>query len=195
MRPGMKSLLTPILLLLSLGLWAQGNEHIQKQHDSSYRPDLLARLSYSSSLLVGGDLRQACIAISRDASYRIVRVTNKGESQRLQGEIPKKQFEQLKMFLSDSDFRALSGFHGGLVLQSAETFGAEVFRDNSTQRVQWLDADSKSPFPDSLLRVVDWLKDFEPKNGKNFQYAEFPDVCPSVGVRLIQPSIATNIRH
>jgi hypothetical protein len=111
----------------------------------------------------------------------------------LRGKISDRQFKQLGKLLSDSDFRALSGSHGGLIRQRAESFGAEVVGEDGTQRLQWLNADGENPFPDSVGKVVDWLEHFEPKNGKAFEYAEFPDVCPSVGVRLLQPSVAANV--
>ena len=41
-------------------------------------------------------------------------------------------------------------------------------------------------------KVVEWLQHFEPKNGKSFVYAEFPDVCPNRGLRLVQPAVAEN---
>jgi hypothetical protein len=60
--------------------------------------------------------------------------------------------------------------------------------------LQWLNADGESPFPESVAKIVDWLQQFEPKNGKDFEYTEFPNVCPSGGLRLVQPAVADNQR-
>jgi hypothetical protein len=57
-----------------------------------------------------------------------------------------------------------------------------------------LNADGENPFPAAIEAVVDWLKRFEPKDVKPFEYTEFQDVCPSVGLSLVQPSVATNSR-
>jgi hypothetical protein len=162
-------------------------------------PDLLARLSYDRSTMPRAamdEVQRVCVAVSRDGDYRIVRTTG-FEIQRLHGKLPKEQLEQLKALLESADFRALSGDHGGLIRQDAETFAAEVAKTNkdgedAIQRLQWLNADDQRPFPDSVVKVVDWLKHFEPKDGKQFEYARYPDVCPSGGLRLIQPTVAAN---
>ncbi|HEV2133106.1 MAG TPA: hypothetical protein VGR47_02480, partial [Terracidiphilus sp.] len=61
-----------------------------------------------------------------------------------------------------------------------------------TQRLQWLNADDKSPFPATIEKLVSWLISFQPKDARSFTYAEFPNVCPSIGLSLIQPSVAAN---
>jgi hypothetical protein len=192
MQPYAKSLLTATVLLLSVGSWAQEVYHFNG-------PDLLARLSYDSSPVVQRDgVRHVCVAVSHDGDYRIVRSLNSGQAQRLQGKIPQEQFQQLKTLLGSADFRALSGSHGGLIFQESESFAAEIpmrgwQRESATQRLQWLNANGESPFPDSVAKVVDWLKHFEPTDGKLFVYAEYPDVCPSGRLRLLQPSVADNL--
>ncbi len=188
-----KSLLTATVLLLSVGSWAQELYHFNG-------PDLLARLSYDSSPVVQrlDGVRHVCVAVSNDGDYRIVRSLNSGQAQRLQGKIPQEQFQQLKTLLGSADFRALSGSHGGLILQESESFAAEIpmpggQRESGTQRLQWLNASGESSFPGSVAKVIDWLKHFEPPDGKLFVYAEYPDVCPSVRLRLLQPSVADNL--
>ena len=199
MRPYAKSSLTAAVLLISVGLWAQEAYHADDT-------DLLARLSYDHSAIVHGeDVRHVCIAVAREGDYRIMRSSATGEMQRLRGKMPKEQLEQLNKLLASAEFRALSGEHGGLIRQEAESFGAEI--PAATQlpggiplesatprahRLQWLNPDGESPFPDPVAKVVDWLKRFEPKDTKTFEYAEYPDVCPSGGLRLIQPSVAEN---
>jgi hypothetical protein len=201
MRPYAKSFLTAAVLLISVGVWAQEAYHADA-------PDLLARLSYDHSAIVHGeDVRQVCIAVSRDGEYRIMRSLTTGEMQRLRGTMTKEQIEELKKLLGSADFRALSGAHGGLIRQEAESFGAEIPAATQSpggiplesaipraHRLQWLNPDGESPFPAPVAKLVDWLKHFEPENAKAFDYAEYPDVCPSGGLRLIQPSVAENGR-
>jgi len=61
-----------------------------------------------------------------------------------------------------------------------------------TQRLQWLNADDESPFPATIEKLVSWMKSFQPKDAREFTYAEFPNVCPSIGLSFVEPSIATN---
>jgi len=188
MRPYAKSLLTTAVLLTSVALCAQ-------EANRTDAPDLLARLSYDNSAIVRGeDVRQVCIAVSRDGDYRIMRSLTTGEMQRLEGKVPQEQLQQLKTLLKSPEFKVLSANHGGLIRQDSESFAAEIPRKDGAQRLQWLNADGESPFPAPAAKVVDWLKHFEPTNGKAFEYAEYPDVCPSGGLRLIQPSVAENGR-
>jgi hypothetical protein len=188
MRPYTKSCLTAVVLLTSVGLWAQEVYHADDT-------DLLARLSYGNSPVVHReDVRQVCIAVSRDGEYRITRSQTTGEIQRLQGKVAQEQLQQLKTLLKSTELKALPANHGGLIRQDSESFAAEIPRKDGAQRLQWLNADGESPFPAPVAKVVDWLKHFEPKDAKAFEYAEYPDVCPSGGLRLIQPSVAENGR-
>lgn len=173
----------------------------------------MARLSYQSSTVVRRDgMRQVCLAVSLDGKYRIVRSNEDGQMTRLQGTMPKEQVQQLQKLLNSSEFRSLSGHHGpqkddwgnpGLIRGDAESFAAEIplgdrwradgtgkWMEHESRRVQWLNADDESPFPDSVAKIVDWLERFQPK-GKPFVYTEFPDICPSVGLSLVQPTLAS----
>jgi len=213
------ALLMMSVLLTASGLWAQESEHAQQADvdlqaraasalqaaEHAQHTDLLARLSYQSSAVVRrDDVRQVCVAVSRDGEYRMVRSADNAPTLRIQGKMPKEQFEQLTKLLTSPAFRALSGNHGGLIRQDAESFAAEILRperehadgtrlwiEGDAWRLQWLNADDASPFPGSIAKVVDWLEHFEPK-GKPFVYAEYPDVCPSVGLRFVQPTVAAN---
>lgn len=170
-------------------------------------PDLRARLSYDDSgvLVRPGTVRHMCVAVSRDGDYRIERSLDDGQTQRLHGRMPNEEFRQLNKLLEAAEFRSLSGDHEGLIRQESERFAAEIpLRDGWHQdgagnwleheawHLQWLNADGKSPFPASVSRLVDWLKRFQPKDGKSFEYAEYPDVCPAGGLRLLQPAVAQN---
>jgi len=196
-----KSCLAATVLLISFNLWAQETYHADD-------PDLLARLSYDRSAIVHGeDVRHVCIAVSHNGDYRVMRSSATGEMQRLRGKMPKEQLEQLNKLLGSAEFRALSGEHGGLIRQEAESFRAEIPAAQQlpggiplesaiprAHRLQWLNPDGESPFPNPVAKVVDWLKHFESKDAKPLEYAEYPGVCPSGGLRLIQPSVAENGR-
>ncbi len=179
---------TAAVLLVSSGLSAQ----IYYSHDA----DLLARLSYNNSSMETGRLQHICVAVFRDGGYRVVR-TKSPNTQWLEGTMPKEQFEQLKNLLVSAEFKALVGNHGGLLRQESESFGAEVpvpevqHDKDRTLRIQWLNPDGDSPFPGPMLKVVNWLKHFEPTDGKEFEHSENPDVCPTVGLRMLQP-VASN---
>ena len=194
-----KTLLTLSLLLSACRVWAQEGD---RARDSG----LFARLSYESSPTVQGRaVRHVCLAVSRDGDYRIVRSLDDGQTFRLHGRMPKDQLQRLTKLLGSAEFRALSGDHGGLIRQDAESFAAEIpgpMRESADRtrpwverdvwRLQWLSADDESPFPGSVAKVVGWLQQFQPTGGKPFLYAEFPDVCPSRGLRLLQPTVAKN---
>jgi len=195
-----KTLLTVSLLLISFGLSAQQTDH----YDSA----LLARLSYERSAVVHGEgVQHVCVAVARDGGYRIVRSMDDGQTTRLRGKMPKERLQQLTKLLASPEFRAVSGEHSGLIRQDAESFAAEIpgstrdhadgarqWLERDVWRLQWLNADGESPFPVPVAKVVDWLQQFQPVGGKTFSYAEFPDVCPSSGLRLLQPTVAGNQR-
>lgn len=193
-----KVLLTTALLIVASISIAQEPYHPPD-------PDVMARLSYATSGVVQqGNVRNVCIAVSRDGDYRIVRLTAVGQTERLHGKMPKEEFNQLSQLLAVKEFRTLSGYHGGLVRQDAETFGVEIPVSNSSHvdgapqshapawRLQWMNGDGGNPFPASVSKLVDWIKRFQPKDGNTFEYTDYPDVCPTVGLRFLQPSVAEN---
>ena len=198
MRQLARRLLIPSLVLVSVGVWAQEGAKTEQPH-------VVARLSYESSGAIRREgVRQVCVTVSSDGSYRMMRSAVVLPTVRLLGKMPNDQFETLIKLLGAKKFRSLSGDHGsGLILQQSEIFVAEIPRTEAlgdippgsvpqVKRVQWLNADRTNPFPDSVANVVDWLEQFQPKSGKTFEYSDFPDVCPSGGVRLLQPTIAAN---
>ena len=198
-----ETLLTAAILLVA-------SCSIAQERYRSPDPDLRARLSYDNSgVVVGpGKVGHVCVAVSWDGDYRMERSLDDGRTQRLHGTMPKEEFRQLNKLLEASEFRSLSGDHGGLIRQESERFAAEIpFGDRwhedghgtkslepESWRLRWLNADGEEPFPSPVANVVDWLKRFEPKNAKRFENTEFPDVCPSRGLSLVQPSISENLR-
>lgn len=188
-------------MLLTTALVVAASISVAQERYHSPDPDVMARLSYDNSgVLQQGNVRHVCIAVSRDGEYRIVRSLPLVPTERLHGRMPKEELSQLSTLLGATEFRSLSGYHGGLVRQEAETFGAEILLRNSSHldtarqawRLQWVNGDAGNPFPASVSRLVDWIKRFHPDDGKTFAYTDYPDVCPTVGVRLLQPSVAGN---
>jgi hypothetical protein len=196
-----KLLLTSAILLVASASIAQERYHYAD-------PNLMARFSYDNSGVVrSGSVHHVCIAVSRDGDYRIVRVSDNGQTQRLHGKMPKEDSRQLNNLLEASELRNLSGYHGGLIRQEAESFAAEIplrdgwhqddagnWTEHEAWRLQWLNPDGENPFPVAVSKLVDWLRRFQPDDGKSFDYADYPDVCPTGGLRLLQPSIAENSR-
>ena len=182
------TILVAALLGMSVSLSAQ---EIDRRHD----PDSLARFSYNTFTT------QICLAVALDGSYRMVRSTTETYDgpQRLQGKLSKKEFRQLEARLAAPNFRSLGSNHAGLIRQNAEDFAAEISMPGNsgeaadrTQRLQWLNADDQSPFPAAIQKLVSWMKSFQPKDARSFTYAEFPNVCPSIGLSFVQPSVAAN---
>ena len=192
-------------ILLTTALVIAASISIAQEPYHSPDPDVMARLSYNNSGVVQrGNVRNVCTAVSRDGEYRIVRLTAVGQTERLHGKMPKEEFNQLSKLLGATEFRTLSGYHGGLVRQDAETFGVEIPLGNSSHldgalqspapawRLQWMNGDGGNPFPASISKLVDWIKRFQPRDGNTFEYTDYPDVCPTVGLRFLQPSVAEN---
>ncbi len=186
--PRLAAILVAAVLGMSVSLSAQ---EIYGPHD----PDMLARLSYNTLTT------QICLAVTLDGSYRMVRSTEDtlDGPQRLRGKLSKKEFQEIDALLDDPGFKVLGSNHAGLIRQNAENFAAEFpvpaskgDADDQTRRLQWLNADGESPFPASIDNLVAWMRNFQPKNVHSFTYEEFPDVCPSPGLSLIQPSVAAN---
>ena len=182
------TILVAALLGMSVSLSAQ---EIYRLHD----PDMLARLSYNT------DTTQICLAVTLDGSYRMVRSTEDtlDGPQRLQGKLSKKEFQELDALLDARGLKALPSNHAGLIRRNADNFAAEIpvpsskgEADDRTRRLQWLNADDESPFPATIEKLVSWMRNFQPRNARSFTYEEFPDVCPSPGLSLVQPSVAAN---
>jgi hypothetical protein len=180
-----KRFLLPAILLISVGLWSQEAYHAAD-------PDLFARLSYESTSAAG---RHVCMSVSRSEDYRLLNLLSNGAMIGFQGRMSDEQFKQLQGWLAAPDFRPVPGKEGGLIRRESESLTAEIPNsEKGAQRIQWLNADGQSPFLGSVAKVVDWLKGFPPKNARLLQEAEFGDVCPSGGVRFVQPPVAIN-RH
>lgn len=190
-----KALLATSVLALSINVNAQQLWPIYQD------PALLARLSYDSSpVTVKDGIQHVCIAVSQSGDYRIVRSVGDKPAEWLQGKIPEAQFHRLKSLLQSDELHAISGYHGGLVVQDFESFGAEIAipewdGKTTTKRLQWLNPEDANPFPESVSKIVTWLKRFEPVDPIPFERAEYPNVCPSEGLRLLEPSVASSLQR
>jgi hypothetical protein len=202
MHPSPKTLLLAAIILVA-------SVSIAQEATPSADAALMARMSYDNSGFAQlGSVLHVCFAVSKDGDYRIVRTLGYGRTQRLHGNIPKEEFRQLSDLLEAADFRNQSGNRPGVVRREAETFAAEIavggrwhddghgtkWLEPESWRRQWLNADGETPFPSPVAKVVDWLKRFEPRNAKQFENTEFPDVCPSAVPSLVHPSISENLR-
>ncbi len=162
-------------------------------------PNLLAKLSFDSSgVVLSRGIQHICMAVSRDGTFRMMRRPDPARlTERIQGAMSGEQLEQLKALLDSSDLRSFSGNHSGIIRQSAETFAVEIpIPDKQVSdgalHIQWVNGDGKSPFPPPVNKIFDWLNHFEPVNAKPLANLEFQDVCPSVGLQRLQPSVASN---
>ncbi len=186
-----KMCLLAAVLATSLSLYGQEHYHFSD-------PDLLARLSFDNNALQTHGTQHICIEVSKDGSYRMVRrLADPSPMQRLEGTLSQQQVQKLEKLVGASDLKSLSRNHPGVIRQSAETFAAEIpvldkQVSDGTLHLQWLNADGQNPFPAPVSRIVDWLNHFEPENAKPVASLEFQDVCPSMGLQLLQPSMAAN---
>lgn len=151
---------------------------------------LLARLSYQNSRIQHRDAMQnthICLLVYIDGHYRALRTNEEGTTQMQEGKLTHDQLNELQFLLNTDAFRHLEGTRGALIRESAESFIAEVPRNNYVQRVSLMIADETRHFPKSAERVVEWLMDFTPVNAKSVERSEFPDVCPTMQVSGVQP--------
>ena len=159
-------------------------------------PPVMARLSYDNfGILSAGSPAHVCFAVSRNRDYWIERLRQDGQTQRLKGTLTKAEFNSLAQLLSASEFRALGGHRGGLIRQEVESFAAEIPLDHSSWRLRWQNGDGENPFPASVAKVVGWLRAFQPDQGKSFDRIDYPDVCPTGGLRQLRPDVADNSRR
>jgi hypothetical protein len=200
MRLSAKACFMTAVLTASLPLYGQQQQGLSD-------PNLLAKLSFDSSGVVESQgIEHICMAVSRDGAYRMIRRPVRDSlssdparlTERIQGAMSEQQLQQLKTLLDSSELRSLSGSHSGIIRQSAQTFGAEIpISDKQVSdgvlHLQWVDGDGKSPFPPPVNKIVVWLHHFEPVNAKPLANLEVQDVCPSVGLERLQPSVASKL--
>jgi len=206
-RPKMVPLAVPLLTILLL--IASGS--LAQERFRTPDPNLMVRLSYDNSGVEQlHNPVHVCIAVSEDGEYRLIQSLGPTSTQdvpaaRYHGKMSKEELHQLTELIQSEELRDLSGSHGGLIRQTAESFAAEIpFGDRSRDadysesleerswRLQWVNGDGENPFYGPALKLVDWLKGFQPKNAKGFEYSDYPEVCPVIGFRRLRPSVSEN---
>jgi hypothetical protein len=173
------------VLLASTLAWGQ-------QPQINGRTSVLVRMSFTSSWVVDyGDegFPQICFSVDRTGHYRMRRLTTKGNTELLQGTLPPKEMRKLEKRLQDPEFRGLARSSGGILRKGAETFVAEVPRENGVQRVVMSDADNENPFPRSAERIVNWLQHFKAEGAEPLDVSA-EDICPSGALQPVKPATA-----
>jgi hypothetical protein len=185
MRP-QKTLLIVTLILFASSILASAQS---KEPGSD---SLLARLSYNGGTSLIGDMQegypQSCFALYRNGYYQILR-TSKDGTESFQGTLSQHQRLHLGRMLKDLDFE---GSRGGVVLQGAERFVAEITREGKTIHYMWMNPDHQRPFPNSAARVINWLQDFEAEGASPLTLRELSEhpICPPASAKPVQPVIA-----
>ncbi len=179
-----------------------------QQQLQSADPDLLVRVSYASS-----NSTQICASISQDGDYRILWLKNSlTDPTLLKGKMGQNELLRLKKTLAGLEREPLLPNHSNLIRDHAERFAAEISRiefpskfklldaptnpatpDGSPHRVQWLNPDNQNPFPELIAKLVDWMRRFQNADGELWDMLAMDNICPSVGLSYVQPSIATNV--
>ncbi|HLH06858.1 MAG TPA: hypothetical protein VKW78_06460 [Terriglobales bacterium] len=146
-------------------------------------PQPITRLSYSQDF-AAQKLLTVCVAVYGDGTYQMFRKTiNKIE--RVQGILPNEELSKLEAMLKEMD--AADGGIPGIVTQGSESFGAEILTNHNVEQYRWLDPDHRQPFPQSIVNVVTWLRNFMPKDATPI-FGNEP-ICP-VSERPLRPAIA-----
>jgi hypothetical protein len=198
MRPSTRFIIIASWFLASALAWGQ-LPIVPADHDRA----LLARLSFTSTWVADyGDegFPQICLSVDHTGHYRMRRLTTKGNAgvfvqgtlhpELLQGTLPLNQLRKLEKLLQDPDFRSLTvPYFGGLLRKGAETFVAEVPREDGVQRVVMSDADRENPFPRSADRIVSWLQHFKAESAEPLDVSA-QDICPRGGLQPVHPATA-----
>jgi len=108
----------------------------------------------------------------------------------LQGTLSPDQLTRLRTLLKSLDFQT---GEVGAIRKASESLIAEVVRDGKTVHSVWIDPDHERPFPDSAIRVVNWLQDFEAQGSSPLTLRELSDrpICPSASEKPLHPVIAS----
>jgi hypothetical protein len=203
MRFSKSYILVALALLASTLSWTQQapiNEHAS----------VLVRMSFASSWVPSGlgGFPQICFSVDRSGNFEMRRVTiktttepregspNNNEIVRtsphvdlLQGTLAPVELEKLEKLLEDSEFSKLSSAPPSILRKGAETFVAEVPRENGMQRVVMSNADRDTPFPRSAERIVNWLQHFKAEGAKPLDVSA-EDICPRGTVQPVHPATA-----
>jgi hypothetical protein len=190
------------LLLASTLAWGQ-------QPQINQRTSLLVRMSFTSSWVPQGfgSLPQICFSVDRTGHYEMRRLTIKVSTESpqaspdtklllgtpytelLQGTLLASELEKLEKLLADPEFLKLAASAPNILRKGAETFVAEVPREDQVQRVVMSDADGENPLPRSANRIVNWLQHFKAEGAKPLDVSA-EDICPSAALQPVNPTTA-----
>ena len=169
------SLLLFLVTLLAIPLTAQ-----QSPDNAS---TVIARISYNSTygMETDSDSSRICFALDDTGHYRLSRVTRDGR-QTVQGYLSEVQFKEMRKMLSEVNFTSNKV---GLARVGAESFVAEIGRDDRTARFAWVDADHTQPLPNSAAVLVDWLQMFKATGSSPLHVYELSSdpICPAASVQ------------
>lgn len=107
----------------------------------------------------------------------------------LQGTLSPEELKKLKKLLEDREFLKLTASAPGILRNGAETFVAEVPREDGVQRVVISDTDRENPFPRSANRIINWLQRFKAEGAEPLDISA-QDICPSGELQPIHPATA-----
>jgi hypothetical protein len=187
-----------LLLLASALAWGQLPQ--TKGHDIDGHA---FRMSFTSSqFAVEGFFvfPQICFSVDQTGHYEMRRLAMKvsAESSQgkifrmvpelLQGALPAAEWARLEKLLEDPDLLK-SGSGPSVLRKGAETFVAEVPRENGVTRVVLSDADGENPFPRSADRIINWLQHFKAEGAEPLDVSA-DDICPSATFQPVHPATA-----
>jgi hypothetical protein len=211
MRFSTRFIVIASVVLTSVFLWGQSQIN-------GYSPtSLLVRMSFTSSWMddygpEGIGYPQICFSVDRAGHYQMRRLTrmqrlgkkdNKDQDngnkeiiegtpqpELLRGTLPPQELKRLENFLQDPEFRGLARSSGGILRKGAETFVAEVPREDGVQRVVMSDTDRQNPFPHSAARIVNWLQHFKAEGAEALDVSA-QDICPSGALQPVNPATSS----
>jgi len=178
------------LSVISIMLWLVANAVSQNSPSvDKPLPKPIARISYSSGILESSYLQgppKFCFALFGEGFYRMSRLTPRGTTEKVQGMLSADQLAVFRKILEGVKFQSGGG---GLVQNNAESFIAQITRDDQTRRYFWVDPDQRKPLPASALKVVKWLQNFRPQNEEIVDVPEGTEnpICPPVWEKPVQP--------
>ena len=164
------------------------------QTESPHEPEqgkILARLSYTSTYEVNENdekyLPRVCFELYRDGHYRIVRATTKGVDENRKGKLPQDQLAAIDRKLMQLDFK---NSPAGFIRKGSESFVAEVQNGAEERRLFCVDPDHQRPFPDSVAKIIAWLRSFNSEDALPLSVLELRSdpICPRISQTPLQPA-------
>lgn len=178
------------LSVVSIVVWLVANAVSQNNPTlDKPLPKPIARISYNSGIMESSYLQgppKFCFALFGEGFYRMSRLTPKGTTEKIQGILSGEQLAAFQKILGAVEFQSGGG---GIVQNNAESFIAEIQRNDRTKRYSWVDPDHRKPIPDSALKLVKWLQNFKPQDEESVDVPEGSEnpICPPAWEQPVQP--------